>query len=151
MKSKRQERILEIIAEHNVETQEELLARLEQSGFHCTQSTVSRDMKQLHLVKELSDDRKTYRYTVSRKRGDPDSVNRMQKILQECCLRCDHAQNLVVVKTMPGLASAAGAAIDLTPPEGMVGCICGDDTVLIVMREQSSAQALCREIEALCK
>ena len=151
MKNRRQERILEIISEHDVETQEELIERLARSGFHCTQSTISRDMKQLHLIKELSDEKGTYHYTVSPKSNAFDSADRMQRILQECCMSCDCAQNMVVLKTMPGLASAAGAALDGKAPERMLGCVCGDDTVLIVMRDQSSAQELCKQIQSICK
>ena len=151
MKNRRQEKILEIITEHEVETQEELIERLSEAGFRCTQSTISRDMKQLHLIKELSDDKKTYHYAVSPKSSEYDSADRMQKILHECCIRCDYAQNLVVIKPMPGLASAVGAALDGRQMTQMVGCVCGDDTALIIMRDEASAGELCREIEAICK
>ncbi|MBE6909285.1 MAG: arginine repressor [Ruminococcaceae bacterium] len=149
MKNKRQEMILDIIARYPVETQEELIAKLRENGFSCTQSTISRDIKQLHLVKELSDG--AYRYAVSKTKAELDSSDRLQRILHECCTGCDYAQNLVVLKTMPGLASAAGAALDAKIDPLMLGCVCGDDTVVIIMRTESAAQDLYLEIQQICK
>lgn len=149
MKNRRQEKILEIIANCPVETQEELIEKLRESGISCTQSTVSRDIKQLHLVKELSGG--AYRYTVSKTKAALDSSDRLQRILHECCTRCDYAQNLVVLKTMPGLASAAGAALDAATDPQMLGCVCGDDTLVVVMRSEQAAQALHQRIDQICK
>lgn len=149
MKSERQETILKLIAKYPVETQEDLIARLEEAGFHCTQSTVSRDIRQLHLVKELSGG--AYRYAESKTKTELDSVGRLQRILQECCTSCDFAQNLVVLKTMPGLASGAGAALDAKNDAEIVGCVCGNDTVLIVTRSEDAAQKLSHEINLICK
>ncbi len=149
MKNRRQEKILEIITRYPVETQEELIEKLRESGIECTQSTVSRDIKQLHLVKELSGG--AYRYAVSKAKAELDSSDRLQRILHECCTGCDYAQNLIVLKTMPGLGSAAGAALDASANPLMLGCVCGDDTVLIVMRNEASAQELFLEIEQICK
>lgn len=149
IKSKRQDAILAIITQENVETQEELIDRLRKHGIHCTQSTISRDIKQLHLVKELSGG--VYRYIVSKTKAELDSSDRLQRILHECCTGCDWAQNLVVIRTMPGLASAAGAALDAKGQAEMLGCVCGDDTVLIVMRTEADARDLCRTIDQICK
>ncbi len=149
MKNRRQEKILEIIAQHSVETQEELIERLESCGIRCTQSTVSRDIKQLHLIKELSGG--TYRYAVSKTKAELDSSDRLQRILRECCTACECAQNLLVLRTMPGLANAAGAALDARTDPQMLGCVCGDDTVIAVMRSDEAAKALCAEINELCK
>ena len=147
MKNRRQEKILELIAQYPIETQEELIERLAESGFRCTQSTVSRDMKQLHLVKELSSDKKAYRYTVSRKSVESDSSGRLQKILQECCVHCDGAQYLVVLKTLPGLAPAACSALDKMDIENLAGTLAGDDTAFIAMMDNVSAERFCLEIE----
>ena len=147
MKGKRQDAILKLIAEYPVETQEELIARLEAEGFHCTQSTVSRDIRQLHLVKELSGG--VYRYTEPKKMSAPS--DRLELILHECCTSCDSAQNLVVLKTMPGLANGAGAAIDARGGADVVGCVCGNDTVLIVTRSDAAARRLSHEINLICK
>ncbi len=149
MKNKRQELILDIIAHSSVETQEELLEKLTERGVHCTQSTISRDIKDLHLVKELSGG--AYRYAVSKRSAEAASSDRLQRILHECCTGCDYAQNIVVVKTMPGLANAVGAALDTKDTVDLVGCVCGDDTALFVMRSEAAAAHLRDEIDQLCK
>lgn len=149
MKSKRQEVILDIITHSPVETQEELLSKLTERGIRCTQSTISRDIKELRLVKELSGG--AYRYTVSMRSVDAAATDRLQRILRECCTGCDYAQNLVVIKTMPGLANAVGAALDTKDTADLVGCVCGDDTALFVMRSEAAAASLCEEIDLICK
>ena len=149
MKNKRQEAILEIITQSPVDTQEELLAKLIERGIRCTQSTISRDIKELRLVKELSGG--AYRYTVSKLDAELISSDRLERILHECCTGCDYAQNLVVLKTMPGLANAAGAALDTKGDTDMLGCVSGDDTAVIVMRSEAAAAQLCEEINQICK
>lgn len=150
MKNKRQKKILELIAESVIETQDALSEKLVECGYACTQSTISRDIKQLHLVKAPCGDGR-YRYAVSKKQIEFAFVDRLQKILRECCLTCNSVNNLAIIKTMPGLADAAGAALDSMEIPEMVGCVCGNDTVLIVMRDEASALELCREIAQVCK
>lgn len=151
MKSERQEKILELIARHSIETQEELIEQLSRCGIESTQATISRDIKQLHLYKEPCGDGR-YRYAASAHSAAYDVSERLRRILSECSLCAQSVKNLVVLKTMPGLASAAGAAFDAMDdvPE-MIGCICGDDTVLIVLRDEAAAGALCAELTGLCK
>lgn len=151
MKSKRQEMILELIAQYAIETQEELLDRLFACGIPSTQATVSRDIKQLHLYKEPCGNGR-YRYAAAPRASGCDFTDRLQRILRECSLSVDYAQNLVVLKTLPGLASAAGAAFDaMDDMPAMIGCVCGDDTVLVVMREEAAAESFCEELRSLCK
>ncbi len=151
MKSKRQEKILELIAQYTIETQEELLDKLSACGIPSTQATVSRDIKQLHLYKEPCGNGR-YRYAAAARASGHDFTDRLQRILRECSLSVDYAQNLVVLKTMPGLASAAGAAFDaMDDMPAMIGCVCGDDTVLVVMREETAARSFCEELRSLCK
>ncbi len=151
MKSKRQEKILELIAAYSIETQEELIRRLAECGIPGTQATVSRDIKQLHLYKEPCGGGR-YRYAASVHAKGFDFTDRLQRILHECSLSVDCAKNLVVLKTLPGLASAAGAAFDaMEDMPAMVGCVCGDDTVLVVMRDEDSAQSFCAGLRELCK
>lgn len=151
MKSKRQEKILELIAEYAIETQEELIRRLAACGIAGTQATVSRDIKQLHLYKEPCGGGR-YRYAASARSKGFDFTERLQRILHECSLSVDCAKNLVVLKTLPGLASAAGAAFDaMEDVPAMVGCVCGDDTVLVVMRDEDAARAFCAGLRELCK
>lgn len=151
MKSKRQETILALIAEHSVETQDELIRLLAEHGITGTQATVSRDIKELHLYKEPCGGGR-YRYVSSARVKGFDVTERLQRILHECSVSVDHAKNLVVLKTLPGLASAAGAAFDaMEGVPAMVGCVCGDDTVLVVMRSEEDARDFDAELRELCK
>ena len=148
MKSKRQAKIMEIISATNVETQEHLLQELEAAGFTTTQATISRDIKELRIVKELTSFG-TYRYTVSAKDVPSTFSNRLNTIFRECIVGYDYAQNLIVIRTLPGLASAAASAIDAMNMSVVVGSIAGDDTVLVIMRDNNAAAAFCGEIKNL--
>ena len=148
MKSQRQAKIMEIIANRNVETQEQLLALLQEEGFRGTQATISRDIKELRIVKELTS-LGTYRYTASNNEVGGSFSTRLNTIFRECVTGFDYAQNIIVVRTLPGLASAAGSAIDSMNMSMVVGSLAGDDTVMIVMRDNNSAAAFCGEIKNL--
>ena len=149
MKSKRQEKILSIIQHNNVTTQEELQLRLAEAGFHATQATISRDIKELRLVKELMSGG-GYRYTVSERKAAAEDT-RLRNIFKEGVLSVDLAQNIVVVRTMPGLASAACSALDNMDILGMVGSLAGDDTGILIMRDSQSAQQFSSEVHKLLK
>lgn len=148
MKSQRQAKILEIISTINVETQEQLLQELERAGFHSTQATISRDIKELRIVKELTT-LGTYRYTTAAKEVPSTFSNRLNTIFRECVTRYDYAQNLVVIHTLPGLAGAAASAIDSMNMSVVVGTLAGDDTVMVVMRDTNAAAQFCGEISNL--
>lgn len=148
VKSQRQAKILEIISTINVETQEQLLQELEQAGFRSTQATISRDIKELRIVKELTT-LGTYRYTTAAKEVPTSFSNRLNTIFRECVTRYDYAQNLVVIHTLPGLAGAAASAIDSMNLSVVVGTLAGDDTVMVVMRDNNAAAQFCGEISNL--
>ena len=148
MKSQRQAKILEIISNKNIETQEQLLAELQTEGFRGTQATISRDIKELRIVKELTS-LGAYRYTVSTSDLGSSFSARLNTIFRECVISFDYAQNIIVVRTLPGLASAAGSAIDAMNLNTIVGTLAGDDTVMIVMRDTNAAATLCGEIKSL--
>ena len=148
MKSQRQAKILEIISKQNVETQEQLLAALQKEGFHGTQATISRDIKELRIVKELTG-MGTYRYACSSNELAGSFSSRLNTIFRECVVSFDYAQNLVVIHTLPGLASAAGSAVDAMNFGSVLGTLAGDDTVMIVMRDTNAAAAFCAEINNL--
>lgn len=150
MKNNRQEHILAIIAGEPIETQEQLIERLKERGIVSTQATISRDIKQLHLIKEPTGGGR-YRYAVSEQKTKLNFADRLKTILRESITGVDYAQNLVVLKTMPGLAGAAAAAFDGMEIHGMVGSVAGDDTAIIVMRDTSAAEALCEEVAAMRK
>ncbi len=148
MKSKRQAKIMEIISNTNVETQEQLLAALQDAGFTSTQATISRDIKELRIVKELTS-LGTYRYTTSSREMNGTFSNRMNTIFRECIISFDYAQNIIVIHTLPGLANAAASALDGMKLSVILGTLAGDDTVIAVMRDTNSAAALCGEIKSL--
>lgn len=148
MKSQRQAKILEIISNKNVETQEQLLAELQEAGFRGTQATISRDIKEMRIVKELTN-LGTYRYAASGNELSVSFSSKMNTIFRECVVNVDYAQNIIVIHTLPGLASAAGAAIDAMSMSTVVGCLSGDDTVMVVMRDINAAASFCGEIKNL--
>ena len=148
MKSQRQAKILEIITNKSIETQEQLLSELQAEGFRGTQATISRDIKELRIVKELTS-LGTYRYTISTSDLGNTFSARLNTIFRECVISFDYAQNIIVVRTLPGLASAAGSAIDAMNLNTIVGTLAGDDTVMIVMRDTNAAATLCGEIKSL--
>lgn len=150
VKSARQMEILSIIQSVDVETQEQLLSELKDRGFSATQATISRDIKQLRLVKELSPGG-TYRYASSERKNTSNSASRLRNIFKEGVTAVEVAQNIVVVKTMPGLASAACSALDNMEIRGMVGSLAGDDTGILIMQDNASAEQFSSEVHKLLK
>ena len=148
MKTQRQAKIMEIITSRNIETQEQLLEALQQSGYQSTQATISRDIKELRIVKELTP-MGSYRYTAATAEKTGTFSNRLNTIFRECVTHYDYAQNMVVIKTMPGLANAACAAIDAMDMSVVVRTLAGDDTAFLVMRDTATAAAFCSEIKKL--
>ena len=148
MKSQRQEKIMEIVSTRDVETQEQLLEALQEAGFNSTQATISRDIKELRIVKELTKFG-TYRYCVASSELTGTFSARLNKIFRECVTGFDFAQNLVVIHTIPGLAGAAASAVDAMAMGVILGTVAGDDTVLIVMKDMDSAAVFCAELKEL--
>ena len=150
-----------LFAKLGVETVEELLhdypraydayeepvpvGKLREKGMKSTQATISRDIKELHLVKELTG-RSTYKYAVSERKTSLNVAGRLNNIFRESVTSFDSAQNIVVLKTMPGLASAACSALDGMHLPNMVGSLAGDDTAILIMRTTQDAEELCLEI-----
>ena len=148
MKSKRQKKILELITEKSIETQEQLLNELLESGFKSTQATVSRDIKELRIIKTL-DGLGGYRYVAPQKHEGDHFDARFRVIFRECVTSIDYAQNLIVIKTMPGLGAAAGANIDALHMPSVIGTLSGDDTTLVIMRDTESAMDFCDELQKM--
>ena len=148
MKNSRQNMILEIITQENIETQEQLLSRLQERGITSTQATISRDIKQMHLVKEPVG-HGVYKYAVSGNRTKLNFAEKLRTIFRESITGVDYAQNMVVLKTMPGLASAACSALDNMNYSMLVGTLAGDDTAFLVMRDTESAAEFCEEIKEM--
>ena len=140
MKSGRHAKILEIISNSAVETQDELLERLGEEGYRVTQATVSRDIKDLRLVKTLGGDGK-YRYTAAQN-NSADIRSTFSQLFFSFVLSIDRAQNIVVIKTLSGMANAVCAALDTMGNNSIVGTLAGDDTIFIACRANDSAQEL---------
>lgn len=147
MKTKRHSKILELISERDINTQEELLAYLRAAGFDVTQATVSRDIKELRLVKTMVSDGK-YRYVPSASDSNAD-IGTKYAVFSQSTRSVDCAGNMVVVKCFNGMANAACAVLDAMNHEGVVGSVAGDDTILVVMRDEKSASTLVGKIKEL--
>jgi len=145
MKNKRQEKIIELIGMYDIDTQDGLLQKLRDSGFTVTQATVSRDIKELKLIK-VSTGNGGYRYA-SRDENLPGQDVKYLSILKETIKSVKSANNLVVIKTYTGMAQAACAAVDSVYEKEIVGSIAGDDTIIIVSQTNESASMLVSCIE----
>ncbi len=148
MKSLRQEKIVEIISKRSIETQNQLMSALMAEGIKSTQATLSRDIRDLHLVKELTADG-SYRYVLGSRDSSSDFDQRLRKIFRESVVDYAVAQNIIVIKTLPGLANAACSALDNMDIYNLVGSLAGDDTAFLAMRDNASAEHFCKEIEEL--
>lgn len=134
MKYTRHSKILEVIEEREIETQEELASWLKQLGFNVTQATVSRDIKELRLIKVLTREGK-YKYATI-KNQDTGMSERTLKMLRNSFVSIDYAGNMIVVKTLVGSANAAAVAIDSLDIKEIIGSIAGDDTIFLLIRSE---------------
>ena len=148
MKGKRQQEILRIIEEQDIDTQDQLLAELRARGLQSTQATISRDIKELRIVKELTSFG-TYRYTTAAREVPSAFTGRLNTIFRDCVTSFDYAQNIIVIHTLPGLANAAASALDAMNMNVVLGTLAGDDTAVVIMRDTNAAAAFCGEIKSL--
>ncbi len=149
MKSERQNRILELVSKYEIETQEDMIERLRAEGYMVTQATVSRDLKELKLTKALTA-RGTYRYCVSQSRNHTGNM-RINNAMADSILHVDYSLNNVVIKTYPGLAQAVASSIDAMNMHSILGCVAGDDTIIIVSRDVESSAQISEKIRELMK
>ena len=145
MKNSRHSKILELINKYPITTQEELIDYLKTEGYDVTQSTISRDIKQLRLTKTMLPDGK-YRYQAS-PAADKGAKNNFDTIFSSSVVSIECAGNIVVVKTFSGLAQAACAALDMMSFSSIVGTLAGEDTILVVCRDEAGAQACCDDFK----
>ncbi len=143
LKEKRQEKILQIIEMYDIETQEDLTGYLMREGFRTTQATVSRDIKELHLVKVLNESNR-YRYSQASAPGAeaPGISTKLQNLMKDSVIKITIAQNLVILKCFPGTASATCAAIDSLDDIEVAGTIAGDDTVFVAAYDDEGAYCI---------
>lgn len=144
MKSDRQSKIIELISTNNIETQEELVEMLNHQGYEVTQATVSRDIRELNLLKVTVDGRQKYAY-IDREDGARTS-NKYKRVLKEGFVSMDMAQNILVIKTISGMAMAVAAALDAMKWNEIVGSIAGDDTIMCAIRTVDDTRLLMEKI-----
>ena len=140
MKKDRQTKILELIARQPIETQEDLQAHLQAMGFDVTQSTVSRDIKELRIVKML-DSNGIYRYAISHVAGKGSDLKH-REIFAHSCVSVDYSMNDVVIKCHPGMAQGACACLDMMECKNVLGTLAGDDTIFVITKSESDAKEL---------
>lgn len=144
MKSKRQEKIIEIIGSRDIETQEELTAQLAKAGFSATQATVSRDIREMKLTKvATADGRQKYSVMTGH---SVDVLSKYQKVLATGIVSMDTAENIIVIKTVSGMAMAVAAALDNMEIPGLMGCIAGDDTIFCAAKNSKMAPEIIANI-----
>ncbi|WP_440110519.1 transcriptional regulator AhrC/ArgR [Paenibacillus sp. QZ-Y1] len=144
MKGQRHIKIREIISQNEIETQDDLVEALRQSGFQVTQATVSRDIKELLLIKIPMDDGR-YKYSMpTDQRYNP--IQKLKRALVDNFLHIDHTNNLVVMKCLPGTANSIAALLDNIEWTEVMGTICGDDTILIICRTESNSVTVIERI-----
>ncbi len=146
MKKKRLEKILELIKEYKIETQEELQVYLKENGFDVTQATISRDIKELRLVKELSEEGRYVYSSGTRGLNSGDYLGK-SSIIVESVLSVDYAVNTVCIICRSGTAGAVCAAIDSTSWAGVLGTIAGDDTIFVLCRNEKAARGFTSDLE----
>ncbi len=147
MKVDRQAKILTLISEYPIETQEELAEKLVEAGFKVTQATVSRDIRELRLTKVMGDNgRQRYAFLSPK---DPDYAKRFVRVLQEGYASAEAAGNILVVKTIIGMAMAVATALDNLEFSEIVGCVAGDDTIFVAVRSPRECIRLQEKIKRL--
>lgn len=146
MKSKRQSKILEIVENNNIETQEELISKLRDSGYTVTQATISRDIRELKLTKVMSETGS--KYIVPQTVTD-DGQHIYNKALTASIKKVDVSLNIVVVRTYPGMANAVAAGIDSLKSDEILGCVAGDDTIIVVTKGEEQSVLLKKKLEKI--
>ena len=149
MKSKRQDLIIDIVTNKEIETQEELIAELRSAGCDVTQATVSRDIRELKLIK-VTTGHGGFRYTVPKNKDSNINV-RFSTALAESIISADYSFNIVVIKTYPGLANAIATGFDAMNLSSVLGCVAGDDTIIAVTRDLEASMEICDKIKNLIK
>lgn len=149
MKSARQEKILELIYHHDVETQEDLMRLLNEAGYKVTQATVSRDIRELKLIKKASG-KGRQKYVASADQTE-DFTTKYTAVFREGFVAADTAENILVIKTVSGMAMAVAAAVDAMNYKEIVGSIAGDDTIMCAVRSAKDAVRIKEKLELLVR
>ena len=147
MKARRQTKIIELIQREQIETQEELAQKLQNAGINVTQATISRDIRELALTK-MPSEKKGQKY-VRIKQSSGAMEQKYSRVLRDGFVAMDKAQSILVLRTVSGMAMAVGAAIDAMHLEEVSGCIAGDDTVMLAIRDAGSVDTLMAKIKEI--
>ena len=147
MKTRRHAKILELIRERDIETQDELLRHLREAGFDVTQATVSRDIKELRLIKTLSGSGR-YKYSTGSE-GNADMSSKFHSLFTDSAISVDYAMNMLVIKCMNGMAQAVCASMDAMYWKDFVGTLAGEDTILVVCRTETGARQTMEGLQKL--
>lgn len=150
MKSKRQDKILELISEFEIETQEELIYYLNKYGFEATQATISRDIRELKLTKIVGSTG-NYRYAAHSQDAGHNASPKFNGVLVDSITKVTYANNIIVLKTFPGLANAIGSGIDAIHSPDILGCVAGDDTVIIVAKSEAAAKDVSEKLKHMMR
>lgn len=148
MKALRLQKIVELVEKNEVYTQDDLLKLLAEEGIATTQATISRDIKELNLVKAITEDGK-YKYTTARKQQNHNMEKKYRAVFMESIMEVDYALNTVVIRCHTGMANAACAALDTMDFQGIVGTLAGDDTIFVLMRTEALADSLASEVKSM--
>ena len=149
MKTKRQRKIIELITNYDIETQEELAAKLVENGFNVTQATISRDIRELNLTK-IATKGGNQKYAVQSS-SDIVSNSKYMRVLNDGIITMDTAGNILVVKTVSGMAMAVAAALDAMQIKEILGCIAGDDTIMCVVKHAEETDRVKEHIESFIR
>ena len=149
MKAKRQALIREIVGEQSIQTQEELAEALREHGMVVTQATVSRDIKEMHLLKVLSEDG-SYRYATMEK-GNQGMYDRLIRMLADSVVEINSVNNLIVIRTLPGSAHVAAEAVDSLKWPELLGTIAGDNTILVIVRANDEVDTIVRRFRSIVR
>lgn len=150
MKLERRSKIIELIGKYQIETQEELAERLEQAGYSVTQATISRDIRELKLTKVPVGDGARQKYTLL-PAGEVDLFQKYVRVLQDGLISMEPAENILVIKTISGMAMAVAAAVDNLELPGVAGTIAGDDTVMCAIHSVEEVSEVCRQLSILVR
>jgi len=149
MKVSRQAKILELIAENEIETQEEIARLLNENGYNVTQATVSRDLRELKLTK-VAVERGRQKYIELQQPGSENLlIDKYVRILQNGFVSVDNAMNIIVIRTVAGMAMAVAAALDALHIDGIVGCIAGDDTIMCAVRTMKDTENVIKKLRKI--
>lgn len=148
MKTRRHLKIMEIIESRAIQTQEELAEELRKNGFDVTQATVSRDIRELRLVKvPLGDE--AYRYSIPREHPPGNLQERMKRFFKDSVVHIENSENLIVIRTLPGTAHAVASTIDSSNWPEIIGTVAGDDTILVIVKPKEATESIHLKFESL--